>query len=791
MNLFLPWLLFPLLLVLLTIGCGLLVETIAGRRLPAPLVPPVGLAALIVAASFATAWAATARLAAPLVIALTVAGFGLSGRWRERGRNAWAFLAALATYLVYSAPVVLSGQATFAGYIKLDDTASYLAMVDRAMEHGPSMAGLARSTYQATLSNTLAIGYPLGSLMPLGLGHELLRTDSAWLWQPQLSFLAAMLALALYALAAPLVRSRPLCALVAFIAAQPAILFGYALWGGAKELTAAVLLATLAALTVTLVRRGKGLRDLLTPAVVCAAALDVLSLPGVLWLVPIAVLAAALAVCRLGWRRSAVRVSTLVALTAALAVPAIVASFDFLGHTRAFSLTDEMGNLIVPLNRLQVFGIWLNGDFRTPPASRGPTYFLIALVGAGLVLGLVLAWRRRALALLVYLLGALVAGAVYFEPGSPWIGAKALAIAAPAVLVVAFAGFSALGMAGWRSGGWHVGAFVVAAAIAGGVVWSNVLAYRDVWLAPRERLSELATIGDRFAGQGPALMTEYEPFGARHFLRRLDAEGVSSLRWHTVPLKNGTPVADWASADLDALRLDGILYYRTLVLRRSPVASRPPSVYRLAWQGRYYEVWQRSLGSSEIVEHLSLGGALSPGAIPRCAEVLALARRVPAGGTLAAVVRKMPIIVSLDGVAGWRASTRFPGAAYPLDSRVLQLSVSVPASGRYGVWLGNSFAGSVSIAVDGRALGSEHGRLSWSGQYQPFAQVTLEAGMHTVRLAYRRGGLRPGADSVPVYPMGPLVLATETAARPVEWVAPANAPSLCGRTLDWVEAVRP
>ena len=26
-------------------------------------------------------------------------------------------------------------------------------------------------------------------------------------------------------------------------------------------------------------------------------------------------------------------------------------------------------------------------------------------------------------------------------------------------------------------------------------------------------------IGNRFVGQGPALMTEYEPYGARHFLR--------------------------------------------------------------------------------------------------------------------------------------------------------------------------------------------------------------------------------------------------------------------------------
>ncbi|MGD0166179.1 MAG: hypothetical protein ABSC51_02660 [Gaiellaceae bacterium] len=792
MNLCIPWLVFPLLLALLTIGCGLLVETVAGRRLPAPLVLPVGLAMLIVAASFATEWAASARLAVPLVIVLTVAGFGLSDRWHKsyrRGRSAWAFLVALASYAVYSAPVVLSGQASFAGYMKLDDTATYLALVDRAMEHGRSLAGLAPSTYEATLSISLAIGYPLGSLLPLGIGHELLRTDSAWLWQPQLSFLAAMLALALYVLAAPLVRPRPLRALVAFVAAQPAILFGYALWGGVKELTAAVLLPTLAVLVVAILRQGGGLRELLAPAVVCAALLDALSLPAAVWLLPVVGLAVAMAIVRVGWRRAAVRTTVLGAAAAALAIPAIVAAFDWLGHTQAFTSTGELGNLLGPLSRLQVFGIWLHGDFRTPPASRGPTYILIGIAAAAALLGLVLAWRKRALKLLLYVLGALVACAVFVEAGSPWIGAKGLATAAPALLLVALAGCTALGVAGWRSGGWHVGAFIVLAAIGGGVVWSNVLAYRDVWLAPRARLSELVTIGDRFAGQGPALMTEYEPFGARHFLRTLDAEAVSSLRWHTIPLRNGKTVAPWQSADLDALRLSGVLYYRTLVLRRSPVASRPPSVYRLVWQGRFYEVWQRPLLPAKIIEHLSLGDALSPGAVPSCADVLALARRVPAGGTLATVVRSKPNVVSLADVAGWRPFPPIPGSAYPLDSRTLEERVSVPAAGRYGVWLGNSFAGSVSIVVDGRALGSEHEQLSWSGQYQPFAEVTLEAGTHTVTLAYRRGGPRPGADSVPVYPLGPLVLARETAARPVELVAPEDARSLCGRTLDWVEAV--
>ena len=85
-------------------------------------------------------------------------------------------------------------------------------------------------------------------------------------------------------------------------------------------------------------------------------------------------------------------------------------------------------------------------------------------------------------------------------------------------------------------------AAVLAAAMIGGVGWSNVLAYRDVWLAPSSRLADLEAIGKRYAGDGPALMTEFDPYGARHFLRRLDAEGASELRRDIVPLRSGQPL---------------------------------------------------------------------------------------------------------------------------------------------------------------------------------------------------------------------------------------------------------
>ena len=99
---------------------------------------------------------------------------------------------------------------------------------------------------------------------------------------------------------------------------------------------------------------------------------------------------------------------------------------------------------------------------------------------------------------------------------------------------------------------------MLALVIAGGVLWSNVDQYHDVWLAPRGQLHELETIGHEFAGDGPALMTNYEPYGVRHFLRGLDPEGASELRRRFDYLVDGTTLDKGASADIDRVRDDQV-----------------------------------------------------------------------------------------------------------------------------------------------------------------------------------------------------------------------------------------
>ena len=62
MTLLVTWLVFPVLLALLAVGCGLLVERLAGVRVPRALLPGLGLATLILVGQLALLTPATSPL---------------------------------------------------------------------------------------------------------------------------------------------------------------------------------------------------------------------------------------------------------------------------------------------------------------------------------------------------------------------------------------------------------------------------------------------------------------------------------------------------------------------------------------------------------------------------------------------------------------------------------------------------------------------------------------------------------------------------------------------------------
>ena len=789
------WLIFPVVLLAVAAGCGLAVARAGGSGLPRPLVLPVGFAAMVVVASAATASGATAALATPLVVVLAVAGFALAPDRRAFLPDRWAGAAAAGVYAAFAAPVVLSGSATFTGYIQLDDIATWLALTDQVMERGRDVGVLQPSTFEATISSYLPPGYPVGAFLPLGLGGKLtLGRDIAWLFAPTLALTAALLALTITNLVAPLLTRGWARCVVALVAAQPALLFAYAEWGAMKELVAAQLVALVAALAPTL---GGPARGVLPLAVAIAALVAALSLGGGVWVVPVVLVALLASAAR---PRALLRsVGALALAVAALSVPSLLLAETFLVPQIAtgsvLTVATELGNLRGPLGLDRVLGIWPAGDFRVEPDARTLTFALLVGLLAAAVAGVGVAVERRAGGLLGYVAGGLAGAAVLVSRGSPWVDGKAMATASPMVLTLGLAFLAWVATESrWCRGLARPAALAGLAALALGVAWSNVLGYSSAYVAPRAQLSELEAAGAELAGEGPTLMTEYEPYGARHFLRDADAESASELRRRVIPLRDGSQLPKSASADVGAFDPTALREYRSLVLRTSPLASRPPSAYVRTRAGASYDLWQRpATAPRPIVADLPLGGDAQPGAVPDCAAVRGLAAQAGPGGRLVTVARGAPLVIALGEARLSGAVTRDaadPRVVVPTDDGGVEATVGVPAGGDYAVWLGGSTRGTTSVRIDGREAGSISGRLNNRGGMMRFGVLRLAAGTHRVTLRYGDGGLAPGRRGQASLPLtlGPLVMAPREPALEPFSVAADRATTLCGRRLDWIEA---
>lgn len=817
MSLILSWALFPLLLTALGAGWGFLVERAAGARLPDALLVPLGLAAALVLAGTLDAFDATAPAAVVAVAAGALAGLPLA--WAGRRRlGGWAALAALGVLLVYGAPVLLSGHATFAGFVRLDDTATWFNIVDH-LASGPHAGGGPPSTYALEYATGIGPEYPRGAFALAGVARALSGVDIAWVFQPYLACCAAALALCLHELARPLVPRPWARAAIAFLAAQSALLYGYSLWGGIKELTAAFLLALMAALAAALLgRRPEGPRRLLPLAIAAAAMLQTLGAGAAGWvLATFAFLAGSwLLAAPRGERRRAAPAAVVAAwlggLTAVLIVPVWIVLGSFLSSDSGLFSSGQseqvrLGNLIHPLSGFQLAGIWPVGDFRLDPPAL-PTVLLVGLALAAAAVALWTGVRRRRLGLALYVTAALGACALLRLAGAtPWVIGKTLAISAPALLLAALTGGALLARR-WRA------AIVVPAALAFGVLWSNALAYHDVLLAPRARLAELQRIGELVAGKSPTLLNEYDIYASEHFLRDGAPVGPAEYRPVDLALRDGALLTKAAWADLDSLPLATLEEYRSIVTRRSPAESRPPSNYRLTWRGRYYELWQRPpQPAANIVAHVPLGesttlpycGAasnaptrplcsLDPAAVPRCAQVEAIGRRAAAlDARLVAYRRAGPVVARGDQTL-WPAEWLHNPEERTLTARTAGTAIAhiaLASSQPYELWLGGSFARGFDVAVDGRPVGAVENELTTVGGWVPVASLFLRAGVHTIAIEYPRPDLSPGSGDDWFTSLSAIALQPQRPLGRTIVAAPGEARRLCGQPLDWIEIVTP
>jgi hypothetical protein len=796
-DLIAAWLLMPVVALAACLGIGLLVERASGARLPGALLLPVGMAGLVVAGQLTTYWDWSAELTVPLCAALAVAGFVLGwSRARDLRPDTWAVASAAGVFAAFAAPVLLSGSATFAGYTILGDTSIHFIGADVVLQRGRDIGGLAPSSYQAAATGYYgSAAYPSGGPVTAGVLASLTAQDVAWVFQPFLALLAALIALALWSLLDSLVAPRPLRAAVAFLAAQPALVYAYALQGSVKEIGTVFAVLLGAALVPWYMREtGTGPGRALPLAVAAAAGVGLVGAAVAVWLGPLLAIVAAVALYRhgrRGARRMAIQAAVFVVLLAIFSFQALAGIGTYVDVAGTVVTTQtEVGNLIGPLNELQMFGVWLSGDYRLAPGSLlTETYLLLGAAMVGCGFGIAWLVRRRAWTLLLLVAVSAFGWAYVTERGSPWADGKALMIFSPVLVLLA-----GLGATGLHAAGRRIESAALVSVLAIGVLGSNALAYHDVSLAPRDRLAELERIGDDLSGRGPTLYPEFEEFG-KHFLRRGAPTGPSEA-WTPQggpgPARPGGVVRFAFGVDLDALPTDYVQGFRTIVLRRGFMSSRPPATWRRRWIGDFYEVWER--GEGDVVEHLPLGEPRKPSTEPDCRDVGALARRARASrARLVAAPRPRGRLMSpaaLRHPPAWVVDGADPATLRPIGPGEVHGRVAVSEAGSYDVWVEGSFGRGVEVLVDGRVAGEARNALNgrWSAEH--VARLRLDAGGHEIVLRRGGGNLAPGNGGTARL-LGPVaVTRADPTGQPLRTVDPVGWRSLCGEPLDWIAAVR-
>lgn len=792
--------LFPLLFWLLSLGCGLLAEWLTGTALPALLLLPLGFGVLVVVSQFTTWWGPTAPLTPLVLLVLGLVGFGLGRRklrerWRGRpGGWWWGPGAAVAAYVIVAAPILVAGRATFTGYL-LDTTgAIQVAGAERLLHHAHAFStGL--PAYGTTLAAYFGNGYPSGGHSVLASVGWLSGQSLIWLYSIFQALELSLAALCLTFFARRTGLSRQAAAIVGTIASVPALVYAYALMGSIKEITALPMLLLMGALVVCAreLRARAGIRAVLPFAIAAAAALGAIGIAASPW-VALFGAAALLAAVPISRRRDVGRLAiggaVLVVGIALIALPTVGPLSKTLKLAEGVSSSDsaavsDPGNLVRPLKFIQTLGVWLGESHRVEPRYVNQTYLLMGVVLVCIALGVVYLVRRRAWSVFAFVAISLVVWAFLHRHGTTWTDAKLLMLLSPVVVFVALVG--AFGVMRTR----RLEGVVLAAVLVAGVLGSDALLYHGTNLAPTARFSDLAAVDARFAGPGPTLAPDFEEYDL-YLLRNMNVDIPGVAYSGAFSFVGGEIKLYGHSYDLDSIALGSVERFKTIVMRRSPAWSRPPSNFALVRTGSYYTVWRR-VGPSPIA-HIPLGAGFEPSSVPPCkalrgvarqaehlhAEITFAPRPINISVNLANAARSPSIVVSSD-LEG-RPELSMPGPAR------IESGFRVRSAGAYELWLAGDADRPLSVFVDGRLAGAVSEQSGDDGNVMEVARVHLSAGKHLVRVLRGGGDLRSddtGSSIVDGIVFEPLAAGAERES--VQSIAPAMWHSLCGRPLDWIE----
>jgi hypothetical protein len=734
-------LVYPVVLALLCLGGALLVDRVSGGFLPAMLFPAVGAAALIGLSQLSTYIVPLAPATPYLLVAFALLG-GLLGRQRLRSLtrawrgSIWQLLVCPLVYVLALAPVLLAGRPTFSSYMALADSAVHMLGADFLIRHGQDYSHLdLHNSYGLFVHNYYGSSYPSGADTLFGGSSFLLGLPLIWTFQPFVAFMLATAAGPAWLLVRRVGLRGGWAALATLTVTLPALVYAYELIGSVKEIAALPLILCMGALVVDHRRwLWHGVRAVIPFALVVAAGVASLGVAFGAWVLAALLVLAGVALVELRdgrmprWDRASPpepdvgAASTkagalgLLALFVSGLLVLLVAAWPTWAHlsgslkvAQVIASTSNSGNLHSPLRPSQLFGVWLGGSYKLLPTG-GALTLTIVLIALALVLVVVGAGnlvRARRYALAGWFAGTVIVWLTLVGFASTWANAKTLMLTSPAVMLMAWAGIAAL-----RDSRIRIAAPLLAFLLVGGVLYSDALLYHSSNLAPTARYEELASINKRFAGRGPTLFTDFDEYSL-YELRDMDVGGPDFV--YPPPALASAAGGYGDPVKLEKIARAAFASYPLIVTRRDPTALRPPAVYRLLWQGAYYQVWGRAQSASS--------GRLSGGArlVPLVEVPLARTFRPP----------------------GWRLSRKgiVMGGAGTLSAQFV-----LPHGGVWELWLKGDVMRAVTVRIDGLKLGTLGGQLDGNSLVvnvlTPF-RMRLDAGGHTLTIS------RPGADLAP------------------------------------------
>ena len=667
---------------------GAAVMVLAGRPRHSPVGPAAGLSALLVICGIAVKLPGHAVTAAVATGIALVAAFVLFGRSSSPTGSvrAGAIVAVLGAAALAALPYMVNGRIGILGQGLInDDWASHLLFTEWLDTHAGPTPDLVQD------------GYPLGPHAIVAAVSKVTGASLVEGFAGLTGAIAVLLALTAYG-AMPGVREW-MRAPAAILVSSPYLAAAYLSQGSFKEPMLALALIGFALALPAVRPAWSGSGDARVAAmpigVIAAGTIYNYSFPGLAWLLAAAVIwmllvawrerdagaTGPLAGLRLRERLRAARPALLVAigLPILLAIPEIfrLASFSSFEaiNPQGEGPSVGFGNLRQPLNPLEAFGIWPSGEFRITPANSNTPEIafylggLLALAAFAWGLGRAISRRELALPAAFAAVSLLYLAALAF--GTPYTEAKALAVAAPVIMLIALRGLlgadpiedeeAPVEPASW----WPPGPLrpvagiavpLLAIAFAGAAAISTMLPLRESAVGADHHYQEMVRMrplvdGQRVLFLGRDNFVSWELIGSEVYApitNHYDTEEIPPLYratpvnakfdWDNVPITRNFASAEFPAEDFDEDDL-ALEDFDWVVTTSAAEASETPRGFEPRVETRDFVLWGR-VGPTG--ERRTLFEPLNPGAPLDCSDP-AQARLAQVDGT-ATVFTKQPVL---------------------------------------------------------------------------------------------------------------------------------------------------